>query len=612
MCGIVGYIGKRQATPIILEGLRRLEYRGYDSAGLALWNGKKIICVKVAGKVKELARKVESMNNSGTAAIGHTRWATHGEPSEVNAHPHFDCEKKIFVVHNGIVENYLVLKEQLLEEGHTFRSETDTEVIAHLIESFIKRGMILEDAIKSSLKLIKGAYALLVFSVLEPDKIIAAKISSPLRIGVGQDEFIIASDPTAIVNYTKEVITLTDQEVAVIDQKSYRIVTLDGNKVVSKAIEKIEWDIEAVGKEGFDHFMLKEIFEQPKVIVDACRGRLIVDEGMSRLGGLKSVEKNLRDIERIHIVACGTAYYAGLVGKYMLEEYAHVGVEVNVSSEFRYRKLDLDSKKDIVLIISQSGETADTLAVVKEANSKGILTLGIINVVGSTISRETTAGIFNHAGPEISVASTKVFLSQLTILALCSIFFGRMRLMSLVTGKRIAKEILELPEKVSKILKMNHSVSKIATKYHLYKNFLFLGRKYNYPIALEGALKLKEISYIHAEGLASGELKHGTLALINSDFPSVFICPQDSVYEKNISNMLEVKARKGKILAITTEGNTDVKSIADDVIYIPKTLEMLTPILSVIPLQLLAYHIAQCLHLDIDQPRNLAKSVTVE
>ena len=611
MCGIVGYIGKKQARPILLDGLKRLEYRGYDSAGIAVWDGEKINAIKAKGRVDDLIKKIDGQELKGNIGIAHTRWATHGEPSDRNAHPQSDSQDNVFVVHNGIVENYKTLKDSLEKEGHKFTSETDTEVVAHLVSKFLNSGNDLEAAVKKSLKLIKGAYALLIMAKTEPNTLIAAKLSSPLRIGVSEDELVIASDPSAILSHTQNMVTLGDHEIAVIKGTDYTISNLFG-EILDKEIEAIEWDLSEAEKGGFEHFMLKEIFEQPETVRNTLRGRLIPEEGRAVLGGLTNVEKKLRNIERITIVACGTAHIAGLIGEYMLEEYAGIPTEVAIASEFRYRKPILDPQKDAVLVISQSGETADTLAAIKEAKEKGVLTLGIVNVIGSSIARETDAGVYNHAGPEIGVASTKVFISQLTVLSLITMLLGRQRQMSLTIGSRIANALLDLPEQIEKITKEDDKIKNIAKKYSKYKNFYFLGRKYNFPLALEGALKLKELSYIHAEGATSGELKHGPIAMIDENFPTVFVVPKDSVYEKNLSNMEEVKARKGRIIAIATQGDEEVAKIADDVLYIPKTLEMLTPILAVVPLQLLSYHIANELGCDVDKPRNLAKSVTVE
>lgn len=621
MCGIVGYVGKKEAVPILIEGLKRLEYRGYDSAGIAVLkcqnpNDKiqkklpdEILCIKATGKVSNLENKLNGNNIQSTTGIAHTRWATHGKPCNMNSHPHFDCQKNIFLVHNGIIENYQELKKDLVKKGHKFSSETDTEVIAHLIEEFNKK-MDFKNSVLEALKLLRGTYGLAVINKKETDKIIVAKLGSPLVIGVGDKEYVIASDVAAIVRHTDKVMFMEDGEVAVITKDNCEIVNTK-NKSIFKKATKLDWSLEKAEKQGFDHFMLKEIFEQPNSILDATRGRVVEKEGTVKLGGLRDVKDKLADINKIIIVSCGTSYNAGLIGEYMLEEYAGIPVEVEYASEFRYRKPLLD-KNTAVIAISQSGETADTLAAIREAENKGAITLGIVNTVGSTIARETVAGVYNHAGPEIGVASTKAFTSQLSILALLTVFLGRQRDMSFVTGKRITSEINKMPKLIEKILKQSRDIKKIAKKYVNYKDFLYLGRKYNFPIALEGALKIKEISYVHAEGFASGEMKHGTIALIDKNFPSIFIVPKDSVYKKNISGMQEIKARGGKIIAIATEGDKEIKKIADDVIYIPKTLEMLTPLLSVIPLQLFAYYVGIQKGLDVDKPRNLAKSVTVE
>ncbi len=668
MCGIVGYLGKNSALPVLIDGLRRLEYRGYDSAGVALYLENDIQCVKAVGKIKELEEKIgyyeikspqplftkegnykkspQPPFNKGGSCLGiaHTRWATHGEPSEDNAHPHSDCSGKIWIAHNGIIENHKALKEKLEEKGHKFKSQTDTEVIAHLIEDiynneleklkspqplfnkegnnrkspqppFTKGGNnnregLLTDSLIKALKMLKGAYGIVLIHKDYPDKIIAAKMGSPLAIGLGDTETIIASDISAIITHTKQVIYLDDGEIAEIDKNDLRIFNIDNVKI-EKEIEEVNWDIGEAEKKGFPYFMLKEIFEQPESIMNSIRGRVMEREGKVKLGGFDSVSKKLRDINRIIITACGTAMHAGLVGEYMLEEYAGIPTEVEYASEFRYRQ-PIINKETALLAISQSGETADTLAAIREAKEKNALTLGIVNVVGSSIAREIDAGAYNHIGPEISVASTKAFTSQVAIMALITVYLGRQRQMSLVVGERIIKELLLIPEKIKNILGRNDEIKKIAQKYMNADNFFYLGRKYNNPTALEGALKLKELSYIHAEGIPSGEMKHGSIALIDGNFPSMFICPKDSVYEKNISNMEEIKSRGGRVIAIATEGDERVKEIADDVIYIPKTLEMLTPILATVPLQLFAYHVSALKGLDVDKPRNLAKSVTVE
>jgi glucosamine--fructose-6-phosphate aminotransferase (isomerizing) len=610
MCGIVGYIGKQQAASILMEGLKRLEYRGYDSAGISIvCDGLKIKTVKAVGKVANLENKINGLNLSGKVGIAHTRWATHGKPCDKNSHPHSDCQDDIFLAHNGIIENYQELKNDLLKKGHKFSSETDSEVVAHLIEEFSADNDF-QNSVLKTLKLIRGTYGLAIINKKEPDKIIAARLGSPLVLGIGENEFILASDVSAIIRHTQKVIFLEDGEMAVITPDNYEIFNAK-NKPVSRETTKLDWSIEKAEKQGYDHFMLKEIMEQPQSIADAMRGRLITKDGLAELGGLRDIKEKLRNIERIIIVSCGTSYHAGLIGEYMLEEYAGIPVEVEYASEFRYRKALLD-KNTAIIAISQSGETADTLAAIREGRNKGALTLGIVNTVGSTIARETDAGVYNHAGPEIGVASTKAFTSQLSILALLTLFLGRQREMSLITGKRIATEINKIPGLIKDILKRTRDIKKTAKKYAKYKDILYLGRKYNFPIALEGALKIKEISYVHAEGFPSGEMKHGTIALIDENFPTLFVVPQDSVYEKNISGMQEINARGGKIIAIATEGDRSIKKLADDVIYIPKTLEMLTPMLSVIPLQLFAYYVGVSKGYDVDKPRNLAKSVTVE
>jgi len=612
MCGIVGYIGKNNDIKIGLEALKRLEYRGYDSAGLAFVSQNKsdILFIKAAGRINNLEKKMREsgIDLSGTPSIFHTRWATHGGVTDENAHPLFDCQKNIFLVHNGIIENYRELKNGLINEGHKFISETDTEVLCHLIEKFFEGN--LEEAVRKSLRLVRGTYGLVIISKKDPDKIVAARNFSPLVMAFNGQGGIIASDPAALISHSKKVIFLDDGEIAVIKPDDFSIFDLD-KKLKEKEEVLLDWTIEEAQKGGYPYFMLKEIMEQPESLKDSQRGRLILEEGMAKLGGLEGVKEKLRDIKRLIIVACGTAYHAGLVGEYMLEEYAGLPVEVEVASEFRYKKPVLN-KDTAVLAISQSGETADTLAAIKEAKEKGILTLGIVNSVGSTIARETDAGVYNHAGPEIGVASTKAFTSQLEVLALWTLLLGRQREMSLVIGQRITKEISLIPNLVKEVLKTASNIEKLAKKYKDYNNFLFLGRKYNLPIALEGALKLKEISYIHSEGYSAGEMKHGPIALINENFPTFAICPEDSVYDKMISNIEEIKARKGKVIALTTKGNEKIKELVDDVIYIPKTLEMLTPILSVIPLQLFAYYAGVLRGCDVDKPRNLAKSVTVE
>ena len=609
MCGIVGYIGKREALPILMDGLKRLEYRGYDSAGFSVANGDRIVTEKAVGKVAELENKINGKDIPGNLGIAHTRWATHGKPSERNAHPHRDCSKKIFLVHNGIIENYKELKHDLEKAGHKFSSETDTEVLAHLIEEYSKQ-VPFEEAVWRTLAHVRGTYGLAIIDRENPQKLIIARNGSPLVLGVMDDGYVIASDVAPIVRYTDRVIYLDDGEMAEVTGQSCKITNFKRKKV-KKEISKIDWSVEEAEKKGYPHFMLKEIMEQPEAVENSIRGRLVVGEGIAKLGGLRDVSERLRRLKRLVIVSCGTSYYAGLVGKYMLEEYAGVRTDVEHASEFRYRKPLLD-ENTAVLAISQSGETADTLAAIREAKNKGAITLGIVNVVGSTIARETDAGVYNHAGPEIGVASTKAFTSQLSILALLTLFLGRQREMSFVMGKRIAEELAEIPKLMKSVLNQADEIKKVAEKYSKYSNFLYLGRKYNYPIAMEGALKIKEISYVHAEGYPFGEMKHGPIALIDKNFPTMAIAIKDSVYEKTLSGIQEVKARSGKVIAIVTKGDREIQKMVDDVIYIPKTLEMLTPLLSVVPLQLFAYHFAVGKGLDVDKPRNLAKSVTVE
>lgn len=611
MCGIFGYIGEQEALPLLLGGIKNLEYRGYDSAGLALLSDQGIHAVKATGRVANLEEKLRGKKISGKSGIVHSRWATHGGVTETNAHPHTDCTEALWIVHNGIIENYKELKARLQKKGHTFLSETDTEVLAHLIEEKREGGKVaLEDAMRHALKEVRGTYGIAVMDIREKDKLIAAKNFSPLLVGLGKNEYFIASDASPIIRHTRDVVYLQDGEMAILTRGGCSIVTLD-NQSQNREISTIEWDVEAAEKGGYPHFMIKEIMEQPDAVRNSFRGRLIADQGLVKLGGLDMVADKLREIKRLLIVGCGTAYYAGRVGEYMIEEYAGIPVETDIASEFRYRK-PVFREGDALLVLSQSGETADTLAALREAKQKGILTIGIVNAVGSTIARETDAGVYQHVGPEISVASTKAFTSQVSILALLAVFLGRQREMSLATGKRIINELEQLPDKIASILSTRGHIQKIAKRYADHKNFFYLGRKYNFPVALEGALKIKEIGYVHAEGYSAGELKHGPIALIEPGFPSICIAPQDSVYEKNVSNMQEIHARGGAVIAVATEGDKEIKELADEVMFIPKTLEMLTPILSVIPLQILAYEIALLRGYDVDKPRNLAKSVTVE
>jgi glucosamine--fructose-6-phosphate aminotransferase (isomerizing) len=612
MCGIVGYVGKRQALPILMDGIKNLEYRGYDSAGLVtIEPDGKIKSAKSIGKISFLEEKINGDTFDGSVGIIHSRWATHGGVTESNAHPHHDCSQSIWLVHNGIIENYKELKNHLLKKGHKFTSETDTEVVAHLIEEIKKtENLSLAEAVAVALKRIKGTYGLAIIDVQNPNQLIAARNFSPLLIGIGDGEYFVGSDASAVIKHTRRVVYLNDGEYAVLSPDGFDIYTLS-SRPVKKNIKEIEWDVEEAKKDGYPHFMLKEIHSQPESIENSIRGRLISNEGAVKLGGLEAIKKELREIKRLHIVGCGTAYLAGKVGEYMLEEYAQIPVKTEIGSEFRYKK-PVFEKGDTLLAVSQSGETADTLAAIKEAREKGILSLGIVNVVGSSISRETDAGVYQHIGPEVGVASTKAFTSQVVILALLTLFLGRQRAMSLVMGQRIANEIKKLPALIKEVLKTDSLIREMAEKYLKYENFLYLGRKYNLPVAFEGALKIKEISYVHAEGLGAGEMKHGPLAMIDQNFPSVVVIPKDSVYEKNISNIQELKARGGPVLAIATKGDKEMAKLADDVIYIPKTLEMLTPVLSVIPLQLFAYYFGVAKGLDVDKPRNLAKSVTVE
>ncbi len=606
MCGIFAYTGDKDAGAILVDGLSSLEYRGYDSAGVYLPESG---CIKAAGAVSKLKKKIVAPLK-GHSGIAHLRWATHGEPTEINAHPHSSEEGEIWVVHNGIIENFKELKEKLIKAGHTFKSSTDTEVVPHLIEEHMKVEPDFQKAVFKSLNEIRGTYGMVIQYQKQPDMIIAARMGAPVVVGLGDGENFVASDASPILRHTRQVVYLHDGEVAVITNKSHSIYTLDALKV-ERTSEEVDWSTEVAQKGGYEHFMLKEIMEGPEVVENTLRGRLIPEQGMARLGGLEAVAGRLGEMERIIIVGCGTAYYAGLTGEYMLEEFSGLPVEVELGSEFRYRKPVLNNRT-ILLAISQSGETADTLEAIREGKRRGALTLGIVNTVGSTIARETDAGVYNHAGPEIGVASTKALVSQLTALALLTIFLGRQRTMAASEGAEIARELLKLPAKIKTILESRIAIEAMVKKYASSRDFLYIGRKYNYSLAFEGALKLKEISYIHAEGCGAGEMKHGPLAMIDENFPTFAIAPQDSVYEKMLSNIQEIKARKGPVLALTTEGNTDIESLTSDILYVPKTIEMLQPILNVIPLQLFAYYFAKEKGLNVDRPRNLAKSVTVE
>ncbi len=606
MCGIFAYTGKKNAGEVLLEGLVSLEYRGYDSAGIHVPESG---LIRAVGPVAHLRRKVPA-GYYGRSGIAHLRWATHGEPNEVNAHPHSDCDGEIWLVHNGIIENFRELKSELAAKGHTFKSESDTEILAHVIEDEMQSGADFEKASLKALNRVRGTYGLAMQYKKEPEKLIAARMGSPIVLGLGDGEHFIASDASPILPHTNKVVFLEDGEVAVLTPGEHRIFKLDATGVTRDPME-IEWSTEEAQRGGFEHFMLKEIMEGPEVVENSVRGRLLVEEGNVKLGGLESVAEQLAKIDRIIIVACGTAYYAGLIGEYMLEEHAGIPVEVELGSEFRYRKPVINART-AVLAISQSGETLDTLEAVREGKRNGALALGIVNTVGSTIARETDAGVYNHAGPEISVVSTKAFLSQLTVLSLLTIFLGRQRGMSEEHAKKLAQELKHLPKKLKTILAQESAIRELAEKYKDSRDFMFIGRKYNLPIAYEGALKLKECSYVHAEGCGAGELKHGHLAMIDENFPTVAIATNDSVYGKVFSSIQQVKARKGPVIAIATEGNKEVAEVADDVIYVPKTMEMLAPILNVVPLQLFAYHFARGRGLNVDRPRNLAKSVTVE
>lgn len=608
MCGIFAYTGERgkNAADVLLNGLVTLEYRGYDSAGIFTPESG---VIKTPGAVGALRKRVPK-NFAGKSGIAHLRWATHGEPTEKNAHPHWSGEREIWAVHNGIIENWKELKENLVAKGHTFVSDSDTEIIPHLVEEHLKKLKNFEKAALAALNDIRGTYGIAMQYVGEPEKLIAARMGSPIVLGLGKKEHFIASDPSPILAHTKKVVFLEDGEVAVLTPEKHHIFKLDATRV-SRRPQEIDWSAEEAQKGGYEHFMMKEMMEGPEVIENTLRGRLLAEKGLAKLGGLESVAKQLEKIERIIIVGCGTAYLAGLTGEYMLEEYAGIPVEVELGSEFRYRSPVLN-QRTAVLAITQSGETADTLEAIREGKRRGAMTLGIVNAVGSTIARETDAGVYNHAGPEIGVASTKALVSQLTALALLTIFLGRQRKMTKEKGKEIAAELKRLPAKVRSILDAQDAIKKLAKKYARSRDFLFLGRKYNYPVAFEGALKLKELSYIHAEGCGAGEMKHGPIAMIDENFPSMVIAPKDSVYEKMLSNIEQLKARKGPVVAVATEGDKEIAKIADDVLYIPKTIEMLTPILAVVPLHLFSYYFATQKGHNVDRPRNLAKSVTVE
>lgn len=610
MCGIVGYIGGQNSLPILLEGLKRLEYRGYDSAGVALVEDSTLTVYKKAGKVAELMKLVESNKKVTHLGIGHTRWATHGEPNDVNAHPHLDCSGEIAIIHNGIIENYLTLKKKLEHDGHIIRTVTDTEVLVHLIEEMYKRSKDLFTAVRLALLEVEGAYGILVISKREPDRIIAARKGSPLVIGIGKKENFIASDAAALVDHTRQVVYLEDGEVVSLKAGSFVTKTIHDREIV-KQTQQITFDLEQIEKGGFEHFMLKEIYEQPMSLRNAIRGRLLVNEGTAKLGGLEGVIHKLLNADRIIITACGTSWHAALAGKYMIEQLARIPVDVDYASEFRYRN-PVVYPKDIVFVISQSGETADTLAAMREAKSKGATVLGIVNVVGSSIARETEAGVYIHAGPEIGVASTKAFTSQIAVLSLITLLLARKRGMPPEQGKLLAEDLASLPDKVQHVLDNTDQIKRIAEEFRNVHNYLYLGRGSNFPTALEGALKLKEISYIHAEGYPAAEMKHGPIALIDENMPVVFIVPKDAIYDKVLSNMQEVRARKGRIIAVANEDDTEIDKLAEFVIRVPRTYNYFGPIINSIPLQLLAYYMAVTRGCNVDQPRNLAKSVTVE
>jgi glutamine---fructose-6-phosphate transaminase (isomerizing) len=607
MCGIVAYVGRHAARSVLLEGLKRLEYRGYDSSGIAILDSTSYLA-KAVGKVAEIESRVEHDAPEGATGIAHTRWATHGKPTEVNAHPHTDCSGRIFLVHNGIIENYQRIKKQLFAAGHEFRTETDTEVLAHLVESSYHGD--LEAAVQAALQQVQGTYGLAVIHSDHLRQIIVARRGSPIVLGIGGDASLAASDVSALSQHTDQVVYLEDNEVAKLEPGRFWIKTLD-NRSITRQAQALETGPEAMDRGCYPHFMLKEIFEQPEAVENALRGRLNHSEGVAKLGGLESVADRLEKAQHLIIVSCGTSYYAGLYARYAFETLTDLTVETELASEFRYRKLNI-RQNSVVLAISQSGETADTLAALREAKRKGALVLGLVNVVGSTIARETHAGVYSHAGLEIGVASTKSFVSQLTILLLIALLIGRGRDLSYEEGEKLLRGLEEIPDQIRQILSQSDRIRELAQIYCRAPHFLFIGRKYQYPIAMEGALKLKEISYIHAEGYAAGEMKHGPIALIDPSFPTVALAPEDGAYDKVVSNIQEIRAREGSILAITTRGNTRIGNLADHIIEVPHNDGILMPLLTVVPLQLFAYHCAVLRGCDVDKPRNLAKSVTVE
>ncbi len=608
MCGIVGFVGQRGAAGLLIEGLKRLEYRGYDSAGIAMSNGHGLETRKAKGKISNLESVLSLNPIHGSVGIAHTRWATHGPPSEGNAHPHTDCTNTIAVVHNGIIENYGALRTMLKAQGHTFKSETDTEVLAHLIEAAFDGK--LEDAVMDALNLVQGTYGIAVISSRDPDKIVCARKGSPLLIGLGEGEYYVASDVAAILQHTRQVVYLDDGEMGVLTRDGYHVLDLDARRI-SKGVSRIDWSLDEIEKGGYDHFMLKEINEQPQTIQNTMRGRLVVEEGFSKLGGLNLSKTELLSFDNVTLTACGTSWHSALIGEMYIEELARIRCETEYASEFRYRN-PIVTDKTLCVVVSQSGETADTLAAMREAKRRGAKTLGLVNVVGSTMAREDDGGIYLHAGPEIGVASTKAFTSQVIALALLTLKLARLRTMSVVKGRELAEAMLALPDQIQSILDRASEIEAIAERFKDSTNFLYLGRGYNFPVALEGALKLKEISYIHAEGYPAAEMKHGPIALIDSEMPVVFIAPHDAVFDKVVSNVQEVKARGGKVICITSQKESVLEGLIDFEIRVPQTIDMLYPILTVIPLQLLAYYIAVKRGLNVDQPRNLAKSVTVE
>jgi glucosamine--fructose-6-phosphate aminotransferase (isomerizing) len=612
MCGIIGYLGPSPAGPILLEGLRRLEYRGYDSAGVSILNGDGMVTVKRPGKIADLALSLDRQMPEGSCGIGHTRWATHGAPNQTNAHPHLSGDEDIAVVHNGIIENARALRSRLESEGYTFTSDTDTEVMVHLVDHAFRQGAeTLEDAVAAALVHVEGAYGLALVSARDPEKIVVARNGSPLLLGVGNDgEYLVGSDVAAVIAHTREVVYLDDGDYAVLTRDGYRTYHMERG-AVRRDVQLVTWDMDAVEKGGYEHFMLKEIFEQPSSLRDVMRGRLLDEEGNARLGGVTLSDEELQQVSRMVITACGTSWHAGLIGEYMLEELARIPVDVEYASEFRYRNPVIEPNT-LLMAISQSGETADTLAALREARQRGAGTMGIVNVVGSTIARDTDFGVYLHAGPEIGVASTKAFSSQIVALALFTLYLARRRTLSVLQGREIVAALQHLPDQVEETLQLNDQIEELAKEFVDAPNFLYLGRGYQFPVALEGALKLKEVSYIHAEGYPAAEMKHGPIALIDENMPVVVLAPTDAVFSKVVSNIEEVKARDGKVIAVVSEGAEALEGKADHIISVPQTLPHLLPVLTTVPLQLLAYHIAVLRGCNVDQPRNLAKSVTVE